>query len=248
MGMLDGKVALVTGASKGIGAAIAIGLGEAGAPVVVNYASSKDGAERTVETILSRGGNAIAIGGDVSKAADVTRLFAETDAAYGRLDVLVNNAGIYSFGPLESITEEDFHRHFNTNVLGVYLTIQEAVKRFGDKGGSIINVGTAGTRSTRPNSVLYTSTKGAVDIITNTLAKELGPRGIRVNSLNPGGTDTEGARGIGIMDSQIITEMIASTPLGRFGRPDDMAPVAVFLASDASHWVTGELLHVTGGN
>lgn len=248
MGVLSGKVAIVTGASKGIGAAIAVGLGEAGSSVVVNYASSREGAERTIEVIRSRGGSAIAIGGDVSKASDVARLFAAADAAFGRLDVLVNNAAVYTFGPLESITEEEFHRHFDTNVLSIYLTIQEAVKRFGEKGGSIINIGTAGTRSTRPNSALYASTKGAVDIITSTLAKELGPRRIRINSLNPGGTDTEGARRVGIMDSPLIPEMIAATPLGRFGEPLDMAPVAVFLASDASHWITGELIHVTGGH
>jgi len=190
----------------------------------------------------------VALSGDVSKASDVVNLFAEADAAYGALDVLVNNAAVYTFGPLESVTEEEFRRHFDTNVLGVYLTIKEAVKRFGDKGGSIINIGTAGTRFTRPNSVLYASTKGAVDIITRTLAKELGPRRIRVNSLNPGGTDTEGARRVGIMDSPLIPEIIAATPLGRLGEPQDMAPVAVFLASDASHWITGELIHVTVGS
>ncbi len=180
MKVLNGKVAIVTGASKGIGAAIAIGLGEAGASVAVNYASSRDGAERTVKAIRSLGGHAVAVSGDVSKASDVAKLFAEADAAYGTLDILVNNAAAYTFGSLESVTEEEFRRHFDTNVLGVYLTIKEAVKRFGDKGGSIINIGTAGTRLTRPNSVLYTSTKGAVDIITRTLAKELGPRRIRV--------------------------------------------------------------------
>src|SRR5215813_4575168 len=163
MGVLDGKVAIVTGASKGIGAAIAIGLGEAGASVVVNYASSRDGAERTVEAIHSRGGAAIAVSGDVSKASDVSKLFAEADASYGTLDILANSAAVYTFGPLESVTEEEFRRHFDTNVLGIYFTIKEAVKRFGDKGGSIINIGTAGTRSTRPNSALYASTKGAVD-------------------------------------------------------------------------------------
>jgi 3-oxoacyl-[acyl-carrier protein] reductase len=248
MGVLDGKVAIVTGASKGIGAAIAIGFGEAGASVVVNYTSSRDGAERTVGAIRSRGGNAVAARGDVSKETDVAKLFADADAAYGTLDILVNNAAVYTFGPLESVTQEEFRRHFDTNVLGIYFTIKEAVKRFGDKGGSIINIGTAGTRSTRPNSVLYTSTKGAVDIITSTLAKELGPRRIRVNSLNPGGTDTEGARGLGLMRSSLIPEIVAATPLGRFGEPQDMAPVAVFLASDASHWITGELIHVTGGH
>lgn len=248
MRVLEGKVAIVTGASKGIGAAIAIGLGQAGASVVVNYASSREGADNTVAAITSEGENAIAVQGDVAKASDVARLFAETDTAYGRLDILVNNAAVYKFGPLESITEADFHRHFNTNVLSIYLTIQEAVKLFGDRGGSIINVGTVGTRATRPYSALYASTKGAVDIITSCLAKELGPRGIRVNSLNPGGTDTEGARSIGIMDSPMIPQMIAETPLGRFGRPEDMAPVAVFLASDASHWITGELIHVSGGH
>jgi 3-oxoacyl-[acyl-carrier protein] reductase len=247
MGKLDGKVAIVTGASKGIGAAIARSFGEAGARVVVNYATSKDGAERVVSAIEATGGTAIAMQADVSKATEVRRLFEETLKTFGKLDVLVNNAAVYSFGPLESVTEEEFHRQYNINVWGLLVATQEAVKLFGTVGGSIINIGTAGTRSTRPLSALYTSTKGSVDIITKTLAKELGPRKIRVNSVNPGGIETEGAHRIGVMGSELEKKMIEETPLGRFGQPMDVAPVAVFLASDEAAWVTGELVHVTGG-
>src|SRR5260370_23166079 len=190
MGVLDGKVGLVTGASKGIGAGIAKGLAEAGAAVVVNYDSSKEGADRVVEEITSKGGRAIAVKGDIAKAADVKRLFQETAKAFGRLDVLVNNAGVYSFGPLQSATEEEFHRQFNINVLGLILTTQEAVKLFAEKGGSVINIGTAASQTGAPNMVLYLATKSGVDSVTRVLSKELGPRNIRVNSLNPGGTDT----------------------------------------------------------
>lgn len=247
MGVLNGKVALVTGASKGIGAGIAKGLAEAGAAVVVNYASSKEGADRVVAEIGSKGGKAIAVKGDISKAAEVKQLFQETIKAFGALDVLVNNAGVYSFGPLESATEDEFHRQFNTNVLGLILATQEAVKNFAEKGGSIINIGTAASQTGAPNMVLYLATKSAVDSVTRVLSKELGPRKIRVNSINPGGTETEGAHALGVIGSDFQKQLIAQTPLGRFGQPEDMAHIAVFLASDASEWLTGEILHASGG-
>lgn len=247
MGILDGKVAVVTGASKGIGAGIAKGLAAAGAAVVVNYASSKEGAQKIVAAITKKGGKAVAVQCDVSKSSDVERLFEETEKAFGAVDVLVNNAGVYSFWPLEVVTEEEFHRLFNTNVLGLILATQEAVKRFAAKGGSIINIGTAGTQVTSPATVLYTATKGAVDSITRVLSKELGPKRIRVNSINPGGTETEGAHAIGVMGSDFEKLMIAQTPLGRFGQPADIAPIAVFLASEDSAWLTGETLIASGG-
>jgi len=247
MGDLKGKVAIVTGASKGIGAGIAKALGEAGASVVVNYASSKTDAERVVNEIKQKGGKAIAVQGDVSKADDVKRLFEATKKAFGTLDVLVNNAGVYDFAPLESITEDEFHRHFNTNVLGLILATREAVKDFGDKGGSVINIGSVASTMTPPNSVVYTATKGAVDAATRVLAKELGPKRVRVNSINPGGVETEGAHRAGIVGSDFANQMIAQTPLGRFGQPDDIAPVAVFLASPDSGWLTGEVLVASGG-
>ena len=247
MGDLKGKVAIVTGASKGIGAGIAKGLGEAGASVVVNYASSKTDAEGVVNEIKQNGGKAIAVQGDVSKAADVKRLFEETKKEFGALDVLVNNAGVYEFAPLESITEDGFHRHFNTNVLGIILATREAVKYFGDGGGSVINIGSVVSTMAPPNSVVYTATKGAVDAVTRVLAKELGPKKVRVNSINPGGVETEGTHNGGIVGSDFAKQMIAQTPLGRFGQPDDIAPVAVFLASPDSGWLTGEVLVASGG-
>jgi 3-oxoacyl-[acyl-carrier protein] reductase len=247
MADLKGKVAVVTGASKGIGAGIAKGLAAAGASVVVNYASSKEGAERVVKEITGKGGKALAVQGDVAKAADVKRLFAETKQAFGTLDVLVNNAGIYQFAPLESVTEEEFHREFNTNVLGLILATREAVKYFGDNGGSVINVGSVASRVTPPNTVVYSATKGAVDAVTGVLARELGPKKIRVNSINPGGVETEGTHTAGVVGSDFQKQLIAQTPLGRFGQPDDIAPVAVFLASDDSGWLTGEVLKASGG-
>jgi 3-oxoacyl-[acyl-carrier protein] reductase len=247
MSELKGKVAIVTGASKGIGASIARGLAEAGAAVVVNYSSSKAGADRVVGEITGKGGKAIAVQGDVSKAGDVQRLFAETKKAFGSLDVLVNNAGIYKFEPLEAITEGEFHRQFNTNVLGLLLATQEAVRHFGAKGGSIINIGSVASAKTPPTSAVYSATKGAVDAITHVLAKELGPRKIRVNSINPGGVDTEGVRQAGIKGSDFEKQMVAETPLGRFGQPEDIAPIAVFLASANSGWLTGETLLASGG-
>jgi 3-oxoacyl-[acyl-carrier protein] reductase len=247
MRKLTGKVAIVTGASKGIGAGIAKGLGAAGAAVVVNYASSKTDAERVVAEITRKGGQAIAVQGDVSKAADVQRLFAETQQAFGALDVLVNNAGVYQFDPLEAVTEAEFHREFNTNVLGLLLATQEAVKHFRPEGGSIINIGSVASQATPPQSVVYSATKGAVDAITRVLAKELGDRKIRVNSINPGGVETEGVHRAGITGSDFEKQIIAGTPLGRLGQPEDIAPIAVFLASEDAGWLTGETLVASGG-
>ena len=245
MNRLQGKVAVVTGASKGIGAGIAKSLAAEGAAVVVNYASDKDGAGRTVAAITDAGGKAIAVQGSVANAADVQRLFAEAKTAYAKLDILVNNAGVYGFAPLEAITEDEFHRQFNTNVLGLLLTTQEAVKHMGT-GGSVINIGSVVSRMTFPQTAVYSATKGAVDAITGVLAKELGPKGIRVNSINPGGVDTEGFR---VMDAEggQAAQMASMTPLGRIGQPDDIARVAVFLASEDAVWVTGETVIVSGG-
>jgi 3-oxoacyl-[acyl-carrier protein] reductase len=244
---LSGKVAIVTGASKGIGAAIARGLGAVGAAVVVNYASSREGAERVVADIVAKGGKAIAIGADVSKAADVQRLFNETKKAFGSLDVLVNNAGVYRFAPLEEVTEDEFHREFNINVLGVLLASREALKYFGSDGGSVINISSVASQSPTPTAVVYSATKGAVDTITRVLAKELGSRNIRVNAINPGGVETEGLHDMGVIGSEFEKQMVARTPLGRLGQPDDIASVAVFLASAASGWMTGETIAVGGG-
>jgi 3-oxoacyl-[acyl-carrier protein] reductase len=244
---LTGKVAIVTGASKGIGAATAKALAAAGASVVVNYASSKDGADLVVDEILSSDGRAIAVQGDVSKAEDVQRLFEETKAAFGSLDILVNNAGVYQFDPIESVTEGEFHRQFNTNVLGSILTIQEAVKYFGEHGGSVINVSSAASVASIPQSVVYAATKSAVDSITRVLATELGSRKIRVNTIAPGGVETEGVRAAGIVGSEFQQQIIAQTPLGRLGQPDDIARVAVFLASEDAGWLTGERITAAGG-
>jgi len=244
---LAGKVAVVTGASKGIGADIARHLAAEGAAVVVNYASAKEGADRVVDAITKRDGKAIAVQADVSKKKDIERLFAETKKAFGGLDVLVNNAGVYQFAPLEQVTEEEFHREFNTNVLGLILATQEATKHFGEKGGSVINISSVASSVTPPTAVVYTGTKGAVDAITRTLAKELGPKGIRVNSINPGPVETEGYNTIGVGGSDFEKQMQAQTPLGRVGQPQDIAPVAVFLASPDSGWITGETIRVAGG-
>jgi 3-oxoacyl-[acyl-carrier protein] reductase len=247
MNKLTNKVAVVTGASKGIGAGIAKGLAAEGAAVVVNYASSKADAERVVAEITSQGGKAVAVQGDVSKASDVQRLFAETKQAFGKLDVLVNNAGVYQFAPLGEITEGEFHRMFNTNVLGLLLVTQEAAKMFGTEGGSVINIGSTASRITPPTSVVYTATKGAVDAVTHVLAKELGPRKIRVNSINPGMVETEGVRAAGFIGGDFQKQFEAQTPLGRIAQPDDIAPIAVFLASTDSGWLTGETLLASGG-
>jgi 3-oxoacyl-[acyl-carrier protein] reductase len=247
MKKLERKVAIVTGASKGIGAAIAKAYGAEGASVVVNYSSDKAGATKVVNDITSKGGKAVAVQANVSIAADVHRLFKETIAAYGKIDILMNNAGIYNFLPLEAITEEDFHRQFNTNVLGTILTAQEAVKHFGPEGGSIINISTIASTNPVPTSLVYSASKGAVDTITKTLAKELGSKKIRVNTIAPGFTLTEGTESAGIAGSEFEKHMVANTPLGRAGMPDDIARAAVFLASEDSNWITGERLTAAGG-
>ena len=246
-GKLSGKVAVVTGASKGIGAGIAKHLATEGAAVVVNYASSKDGADQVVDEISKRGGKAIAVQGDVAKKKDIEDLFAEAKKAFGKIDILVNNAGVYDFKPLEEVTETEFHREFNTNVLGLILATQEAAKHFSDDGGSVINVSSVASSATPPNSAIYTATKGAVDAITRALAKELGPRKIRINAVNPGGIETEGFRAIGIPGSDFEKQMVAQTPLGRIGQPRDVAPVVAFLASSEAEWITGETIRVAGG-
>lgn len=244
---LEGKVAVVTGASKGIGAAIAKSLAEAGASVVVNYSSSKEGADRVVSDITGKGGRAVAVKGDMSKVADIKRLFEETKKAYGSLDILVNNAGIYQFAPLEAVTEDEFHRQFNVNVLGTLLATQEAAKFFGENGGSVINLSSVVSMRPFPMASVYAATKGAVDAATRVLALELGPKKIRVNAIAPGGVNTEGTRQIGFAGGDMEKQAIAETPLGRFGQPEDVARVAVFLASDESGWVTGERIAVSGG-
>jgi 3-oxoacyl-[acyl-carrier protein] reductase len=244
---LNGKVAVVTGASKGIGAGISKQLAAEGATVVVNYASSKIDADKVVDEITKCGGKAIAVQGNVAKKAEVELLFAAAKKAYGKIDILVNNAGVYQFAPLEEITEEEFHREFNTNVLGMMLATQEALKHFGPAGGSIINIGSLASSLTPPTAVIYNATKGAVDAITRTLAKELGPRKIRVNSVNPGMVVTEGAIAGGYTEGDMRKMFEAQTPLGRVGETDDIAPAAVFFASDDSKWITGETLLIAGG-
>ena len=247
MAKLSGKVAVVTGASKGIGASIAEHLAAEGASVVVNYSTSKEGAERVVSAITEKGGKAVAVQANVAKHDDILRLFAETKKAFGRLDVLVNNAGIYEFAPIESITAEHFHKHFDLNVLGLILASQEAVKHFGGDGGSIINVSSVVSTLAPPNSAVYSGTKAAVDAVTKAFAKELGARKIRVNSVNPGMVETEGTQSGGITESDMRKQIEATTPLGRIGQPRDIAPAVVFLASGDSGWITGETLYVAGG-
>ena len=243
---LQGNVAVVTGASKGIGASIAKALADEGASVVVNFSSSKQDADRVVADITGRGGKALAVQGNVSKQADVERLFSETKKAYGRLDILVNNAGVYEFAPLEGVTEELFHKHFNVNVLGLLLTTKEAVKHMGP-GGSIINMGSVASSIRMPNSTVYAASKAAVDAITGVLAKELGPRHIRVNSINPGMIETEGTHAGGLVGSDFQKTVETLAPLGRMGQPDDIWPTAVYLASSDSKYMTGETLLVSGG-
>ncbi|MGF6444847.1 glucose 1-dehydrogenase [Paraburkholderia youngii] len=246
MSKLTGKVAVVTGASKGIGAAIAKALAAQGASVVVNYASSRAGADKVVADITAAGGKAVAVGGDVSKAADAKGIIDAAIETYGRLDVLVNNSGVYEFATLEEITEAHFHKHFDVNVLGLLLVTQAAAKHLGE-GGSIVNVSSVVTRITPATTAVYTATKGAVDAITGVLAKELGPRKIRVNAVNPGVVETEGAHTAGVMGSEFETWAISTTPLGRIGQPDDIADVVTFLASDDARWLTGESLIASGG-
>lgn len=246
MSKLSGKVALVTGASKGIGAAIAKSLAASGASVVVNYASSKEGADKVVEAITAAGGKAVAVKGNVSKAEDAKSIVDGAIKAFGHLDVLINNAGVYDMKPLEEITEEHFHSQFNVNVLGLLLITKEAVKHL-PKGGAIVNVGSTVSRVTPPASAVYTATKGAVDAITGVLSRELGPRGIRVNSVNPGLIETEGTHTAGFIGSDFDNWVVASTPLGRIGQPTDIASVATFLASDEAGWLTGQTLITSGG-
>ena len=247
MSKLGGKVAVVTGASKGIGAAIARQLAAEGAAVVVNYASSKQGADRVVAAIVSEGGKAVAVQADVAKPADIRRLFAEAVRAFGRLDILVNNAGIYEFAPLEEVTAEHFHRMFDLNVLGLILASQEAAKHFGPDGGSIVNISSVAATSTPPAASVYSATKAAVDAVTRSLAKELGPRNVRVNAINPGMVETEGVHTAGLAESDFRRQFESQAPLGRIGQPRDIAPAAVFLASPDAAWITGETLTIAGG-
>jgi 3-oxoacyl-[acyl-carrier protein] reductase len=247
MSKLTGKVAVVTGASKGIGASIAEHLAAAGASVVVNYASSKTGADAVVAKIEARGGKAIAVQGDVSKPADITKLFAETKKAYGKLDILVNNAGVYDFQPLENVTPEHFHKQFDLNVLGLLLTTQEAVKLIGSEGGSVINISSLVGPMPLPTASVYSATKASVDAITVSLAGELGSRKIRVNSLNPGLIETEGTTTAGFAQGDFGKHVGSTTPLGRIGQPQDIATAALFLASDDAGWITGQTLIAAGG-
>jgi 3-oxoacyl-[acyl-carrier protein] reductase len=244
---LDGKVAVVTGGSKGIGASIAKALADDGASVVVNYASSRRDADSVVAGIVQRGGKAIAVQADVSRQVDIERLFSEAQKAFGRLDILVNNAGVYEFAPLDGITEDLFHKHFNLNVLGLLLTTKEAVKHMGSDGGSIINIGSGVSSMLPPNSAIYSAAKAGVDAITGVLAKELGSRNIRVNSIKPGLIETEGVHAAGFVGSDFQKMVETQAPLGRMGQPDDISPTAVYLASSDSKYMTGEKLLVAGG-
>jgi 3-oxoacyl-[acyl-carrier protein] reductase len=246
-GKLNSKVAVVTGASKGIGAGIAKQLAAEGAAVVVNYASSKSDADKVVDEITKGGGKAVAVQGSVSNNADVERLFAAAEKAFGKIDILVNNAGVYEFLPIEDVTEQHFHRHFDTNVLGMILSTRAALKHFNSGGGSVINIGSLASSLTPPTALVYNATKGAVDAVTRTLAKELGPKKIRVNSINPGMVVTEGAIAGGYTDGDMRKTFESQTPLGRIGQTDDIAPAAVFFASDDSKWISGETLRIAGG-
>lgn len=244
---LENKVAIVTGSSKGIGAAIAKKLASAGATVVVNYASSVKAADKVVADITAAGGKAVAIQADLSQPADIERLFKQAHDQFGKLDILVNNAGVYEFAPIEEVTVEQFNRMFNLNVLGVLLASQQAVKYFGDNGGNIINISSVVVKGTFPGSSVYSATKASVDTITYVLSRELGPRKIRVNAINPGMVETEGTHDAGVSDSDMRKQVEAQTPLGRIGQPEDIASIALFLASDESSWITGQTHHVSGG-
>jgi 3-oxoacyl-[acyl-carrier protein] reductase len=244
---LSKKVAIVTGASKGIGRGIATALGAAGARVAVNYSSDKEGAEQAAQAITESGSKAIAVGGDVSKSADVARLFKEVNSAFGRLDILVNNAGVFRFGAFADITEQSFHLHYDVNVLGAILTVQEAIKQFGPDGGSIINLSSIVGSHPVPGALLYASTKAAIETLTRGLAIELAPRKIRVNAIAPGHTETEGNAAAGTFEGGAGAALAKRTPLGRLGRVTDIAPLAVFLASDESAWITGEVIRAAGG-
>jgi len=247
MSKLKNKVAIVTGASKGIGAGIAKAYGKEGASVVVNYSSDKAGAEKVVTEIVASGGRAIAVQANVARPADVKKLFAETKNAYGKLDILVNNAGVFKFEPLEAVTEEEFHRQFNTNVLGTILATQEALQHFNGDGGSVINISSVVSDNPLANSVVYSATKGAVDTIAIGLSKELGHKNIRINTIAPGGVDTEGTQSIGMIGGEFEKQIVAGTPLGRIGQPDDIAKVAVFLGTNDAGWINGQKITVSGG-
>jgi len=247
MKKLTGKVAVVTGASKGIGAAIAKQLAADGARVVVNYATSREGASQVVKEITEAGGDAIAVGASIPREAEIEKLFAETRKAYGKVDILVNNAGVYAFGPIEEVTADEYRRQYDTNVLGLLLTTKAALPHFPREGGAIVNVSSVVSALAPPAASVYASTKGAVDTITKTLAKELAPRNIRVNAVNPGLVITEGVQAAGIAGSEFEKGAVASTPLGRAGQPDDIAPPVSFLASDEARWITGETIFVSGG-
>jgi len=247
MKRLDNKVAIVTGASKGIGAGIAKAFGAEGAAVIVNYARDQAGAEQVVCEITGNGGRAVAVQG-AAQRSDAQRLVAEAKKAFGRLDVLVNNAGVFSFAPFEQFSEQEFHRQFNTNVLGTFLMIEAALAAFGAEGGSVINIGSTASVAAYPTLSIYVASKSAVNGLTRVLSKELGPRKIRVNALGPGGTETEGAHAAGVMGAEAKKQIIASTPLGRVGQPEDIARVALFLASDDAGWLTGEIIYANGGN
>ncbi|GMW00971.1 MAG: 3-ketoacyl-ACP reductase [Candidatus Hydrogenedentota bacterium] len=246
-GKLDGKVAVVTGASKGIGAEIAKQLAADGAAVVVNYASSKEGADRVVAAITQAGGKAVAVQANVAKSDDIARLFKEAKNAFGQIDILVNNAGVYEFSPLEAITEDHFRRQFDLNVLGLILATKEAASHFNGDGGSVINISSVVTSLAPPNTTVYSATKGAVDVITKVLARELGPRKIRVNAINPGMVETEGAHAQGLAEGEWRKQIESTTPLGRIGMPADIAPAVAFLASSDAAWLTGEVINISGG-
>jgi 3-oxoacyl-[acyl-carrier protein] reductase len=248
MSKLEGKVAVVTGASKGIGAAIAKQLAADGASVVVNYSTSREGADKVVSEISKAGGKAIAVGGSVSKESDVQALFDSTKKAFGKVDILVNNAGVYAFAPIEQITAEEYKRIYDTNVLGVFLATKAAVPLFPAEGGSIVNISSVVSTLAPPGASIYSSTKGALDTITKSLAKELGPRKIRVNAINPGLVNTEGTQSAGMAGSDFEKEAIARTPLGRVGQPEDIAMPVAFLASEDARWITGETIFVSGGS
>ena len=247
MANLTGKVAVVTGASKGIGSAIAKHLAAAGASVVVNYASSKEGADKVVSAIMQAGGEAIAVRASIAKEADVAELFVETKKAYGKIDILINNAGVVRLAPLETVTVEEYYRQYDTNVLGLLLVTKAAVPLFPETGGSIVNISSIASTLAAATNAIYSGTKGAVDSITKVLAKELGPKNIRVNAINAGVVNTEGMATAGHLSSDIAKRIIATTPLGRIGEPDDIALPAVFLASDDARWITGETIYVSGG-
>ena len=247
MAKLEGKVAVVTGASKGIGASIALHLAAEGAAVVVNYASSKEGADRVVAEVVAKGGKAVAVRANLADPGEVPRLFAEARAAYGKVDILVNNAGVYEFAPIEEVTPAHFHKLFDLNVLGLLLATKEAARQFGPEGGSIINISSVAARSAPPTTSVYSATKAAVDAVTRSLSQELGPRKIRVNSINPGMVETEGVHSAGIIESDFRKQIESQTPLGRIGQPKDIAPAVVFLASADAAWITGETFTIAGG-